>query len=417
VKQTPLIYIMCLDSVAANIFSKTVTLRKNLNMANIQLTILMPCLDEAETLALCINKANAWSAASGITTEVLIADNGSTDGSQEIAESLGARVVAVEQKGYGSALFHGCMAAKGEWVIMGDSDDSYDFSKLDSFVMKLQEGFDLVMGNRFLGGIAPGAMPWKNRFIGNPVLTWVGRTLFKCPAKDFHCGLRGFRKDAFLKMDLRTTGMEFASEMVIKANLFDMRIAEVATTLSVDGRTRAPHLKPWRDGWRHLRFMLLFSPRWLFLIPGAILFMLSLVSYAALLSGPVTFGSVAFDVHTLFFAETGLVLGFLAVALGFIIRMVGIREGLLQDHSLFEKMRASPILEIGSVTGVFMMLGGLFFGVDALMSWSEVEFGTLDAGVLLRTISVSTMLIMLGGVTLMASLIMGFLALPTRDQR
>jgi glycosyltransferase involved in cell wall biosynthesis len=382
-----------------------------------QLTILMPCLNEAETLALCINKANAWASHSGIQTEVLIADNGSNDGSQTIAESLGARVIFVRQRGYGSALFHGCMAAKGEWIIMGDSDDSYDFSNLDPFIQKLRESFDLVMGNRFSGGIASGAMPWKNRYIGNPILTWVGRLLFKCPAKDFHCGLRGLRKDAFLRMDLRTTGMEFASEMVIKANLFGMRIAEVPTTLSKDGRSRPPHLRPWRDGWRHLRFMLLFSPRWLFLMPGATLFLISMVSYTALLYGPVKLGTVIFDVHTLFFAEAGLVLGFLAATLGIIIRMFGIREGLLQEHSLLEKLRTSPILEMGGVVGILMMLGGLFFGFDALMAWGSANFGSLTPGVLLRTISLSTMLILLGGVTLMISLIMGFLALPTREQR
>jgi glycosyltransferase involved in cell wall biosynthesis len=386
-------------------------------MSKIQLSILMPCLNEAETLGICIEKANQWIANSGITAEVLVADNGSTDGSQAIAESLGARVIPVQQRGYGSALFHGCLAAKGEWIIMGDSDDSYDFSKLGPFIQKLREGFDLVMGNRFLGGIAPRAMPWKNRYIGNPILTWVGRLLFKCPAKDFHCGLRGFGKDAFLRMDLRTTGMEFASEMVIKANLFGMRIAEVPTTLSKDGRSRPPHLRPWRDGWRNLRFMLLFSPRWLFLIPGSILFLISLVSYAALLSGPVPLGTVVFDVHTLFFAEAGLVLGFLAAALGVVIRMFGIREGLLQENSLLEKLRTSPILEVGGVVGILMMLGGLFFGFDALMAWGSANFGPLSPGALLRTISFSTTLVMLGGVTLMTSLIMGFLALPTREQR
>ena len=382
-----------------------------------QLTILMPCLNEAETLALCINKAQAWILRAGIEAEVVIADNGSTDGSQAIAESLGARVVAVSQRGYGSALFHGSMAAKGEWIIMGDSDDSYDFSRLDAFVEKLRAGYDLVMGNRFLGGIAPGAMPWKNRYIGNPILTWVGRVLFRCPAKDFHCGLRGFRKDAFLRMDLRTTGMEFASEMVIKANLFNMRIAEVPTTLSKDGRSRPPHLRPWRDGWRHLRFMLLFSPRWLFFIPGNLVFLLSLLSYAALLFGPVRLGEVVFDVHTLFFAETGLVLGVLAISLGVVIRLFGMREGLLQEHAFLEKMQASPLLEIGSVAGISMILGGLYFGFDALITWSAAEFGALTGGLLLRTISLSTTLILLGGVTLMTSLIMGFLALPTREQR
>ena len=382
-----------------------------------QLTILMPCLNEAETLALCINKANNWISNSGISAEVVIADNGSTDCSQAIAESLGARVVTVSQLGYGSALFHGSMAAKGEWIIMGDSDDSYDFSKLDVFVEKLREGFDLVMGNRFLGGIALGAMPWKNRYIGNPVLTWVGRILFRCPAKDFHCGLRGFKKEAFLRMDLRTTGMEYASEMVIKANLFGMKIAEVPTTLSKDGRSRPPHLLPWRDGWRHLRFMLLFSPRWLFFIPGLILFIGSALTYISLLLGPVILAGITFDVHTLFFAETGVVLGFLAIALGVIIRMFGMREGLLDGHSLLEKLRATPLLEMGGAFSIVVILGGMFLGFDSLMIWSTVNFGPLSPGELLRTISLSTLLIMLGGVSFMSSLIMGFLALPIREQR
>ena len=382
-----------------------------------QLTILMPCLNEAETLAICINKANAWIAGSGIDAEVVIADNGSTDGSQSIAETLGARVVSVDQPGYGSALFHGAMASKGEWIIMGDSDDSYDFSQLDVFVQKLQEGYDLVMGNRFLGGIAKGAMPWKNYYIGNPVLTRIGRLLFNCPSKDFHCGLRGFRKEAFIRMDLRTTGMEFASEMVIKASLFRMKIAEVPTTLSKDGRSRPPHLLPWRDGWRHLRFMLLFSPRWLFIIPGLVLFLISLLGYAALLVGPQRLGSVTFDVHTLFFFQAGLILGFVAIALGVIIRMFGMREGLLQENSWLQKLRVTPLLEIGSCVGIVMMLGGLFLGFDALMAWGAVRFAALEPGELLRTISLSTLLIMLGGFTLMVSLIMGFLALPTREQR
>lgn len=386
-------------------------------MTNFKLTILMPCLNEAETLASCINKAKAWASRSGIQTEVLIADNGSTDGSRAIAEAQGARVIPVKQRGYGSALFHGCMAAKGDWIIMGDSDDSYDFGKLDAFVQKLREGFDLVMGNRFLGGIAPGAMPWMNRYVGNPALTWVGRVLFKCAARDFHCGLRGFRKAAFLRMDLRTTGMEFASEMVIKANLLGMRIAEVPTTLSKDGRSHPPHLRPWHDGWRHLRFMLLFSPQWLFLIPGSVVFFTSLLSYAALLSGPVKFGAVTFDVHTLFYAETGLVLGILAAALGVVIWMFGIREGLLQEQTWLEKLRASPVLEVGGLLGILMIFIGLYWGFDALEAWGSVKFGALEPGALLRTISFSTTLIMVGGITLMTSLIMGFLTLPTREQR
>jgi len=383
----------------------------------IDLTILMPCLNEAETLAICIKKASKWLSTSGLKGEILIADNGSTDGSQSIATSLGARVVQVSQKGYGSALFHGAEASKGRWIVMGDSDDSYDFGNLDVFVSKLRADFDLVMGNRFLGGIADGAMPWKNKYIGNPILTWIGRLLFKCPAKDFHCGLRGFRKDAFERMDLRTTGMEFASEMVIKANLFEMRIAEVPTTLSKDGRSRPPHLKPWRDGWRHLRFMMLFSPRWLFIIPGFLLSILSGGAYFALLLSPVQIGKVIFDIHTLFFAQTGLQLGVMAILFGIITRMIGIREGLLPDHRLIRKLQNSPTLEVGTLVGIALMSFGVYIGIDSLMSWKFVDFGPLEQGSLLRAISFSTLLIMLGGVSFVTSLILGFLALPTREQR
>lgn len=382
-----------------------------------QLTILMPCLNEAETLATCISKAKSWIETSGVETEIVMADNGSTDGSQAIAESLGARVVAVPQRGYGSALFHGSLAAKGKWIIMGDSDDSYDFSRLDFFVEKLKEGYDLVMGNRFLGGIEKGAMPWKNRYIGNPVLTWIGRILFKCPAKDFHCGLRGFTKEAFLKMDLRTTGMEYASEMVIKANLMKMKISEVPTTLSPDGRSRPPHLLPFRDGWRHLRFMFLFSPRWLFVMPGTALLLLSTIAFVALLNGPVSIGGVNFDVHTLFYAEAGLILGYLALVLGALIRLFGMREGLLQEHELLEKLRASPVLEVGGLIGISLIVVGLIWGGQALGTWSEAQFGNLEPGTLLRSISLSTTLILTGGITLLGSLIMGFLTLPTREQR
>lgn len=381
-----------------------------------QLTILMPCLNEAETLATCIKKANKWIEESGVAAEVVIADNGSTDGSQDIAQSLGARVVPVKERGYGAALFHGSMAAAGEWIIMGDSDDSYDFSKLDAFVEKLKQGYDLVMGNRFLGGIAPGAMPWKNKYIGNPVLTWIGRLLFKCPAKDFHCGLRAFRKDAFLKMDLRTTGMEYASEMVIKATLFKMKIAEVPTTLSKDGRSRPPHLRPWRDGWRHLRFMLLFSPRWLFIIPGLTLALISLVIYLRLLAGPLKIGEVSFDVHTLFFAGAGIILGYLSFSLGVVARMFGIREGLLGEHAVLEKVRTSPVLEIGGIAGLALMVFGLVSGGCALAEWGQQNFGALSSQGLLRQVSFSTVLILSGGVTLMTSLLIGFLALPTKNK-
>lgn len=379
-----------------------------------RLTILMPCLNEAETIGTCIRKANAWIIRSGIDAEVLIADNGSTDGSQALAQSLGARVVQVSQRGYGAALYHGSIAAKGEWIVMGDSDDSYDFSKLDPFVDKLGEGYDLVMGNRFSGGVAPGAMPWKNRYIGNPVLSWIGRVLFDCPAKDFHCGLRGFRKDAFLRMDLRTTGMEYASEMVIKATLFGMRVCEVPTTLSRDGRSRPPHLRPWRDGWRHLRFMLLFSPRWLFVIPGMFVLLLSSFVYLALLAGPRTIGGTVFDIHTLLFAQGGVVLGALGLSVGVAVRLFGMREGLLQTHELLERVRRSPVLEIGGVVGLVMLAVGLSTGILAFSQWATTGFGQLVPGGVIREVSVATLLFVLGGIVLMTSLLIGFLSLPTR---
>ena len=379
-----------------------------------KLTIVMPCLNEAETLEQCIKKANGWLRKTGTNGEDLIADNGSTDGSQEIARKNGARVVDVPIRGYGSALYYGSLAAQGEYIIMGDSDDSYDFSNLDLFMQKLDQGFDLVMGNRFLGGIAPEAMPWKNKYIGNPALTFIGRTLFKCPAKDFHCGLRGFRKDAFLRMDLRTTGMEFASEMVIKATLFGMKIAEVPTTLAKDGRSRPPHLKPWRDGWRHLRFMLLFSPRWLFVIPGFLIFLISSILYLLVFLGPLKIGKLVFDVHTLLYLQAGMTIGLLAIMLGVVVRMFGMREGLLQDHQFLKRARTTPILEIGSAMGVLLIMIGVFMGFNLLSAWGSMGFGELNQGELLRSVSLSTLLITFGGIGLLGSLIMGFLALPTR---
>jgi glycosyltransferase involved in cell wall biosynthesis len=252
----------------------------------LDITIVMPCLNEAETLAVCIQKAQSGIARAGVTGEVLIADNGSTDGSIQIAESLGARVEHVREKGYGNALRGGIQAARGRWILMGDSDDSYDFSNIGGFITKLREGSELVMGCRLPSGggtIVPGAMPWKNRWIGNPILSSIGRLFFRTPIHDFHCGMRGFSADAYRKMDLKTTGMEFASEMVMKATLKGLRVAEVPITLHPDGRSRPPHLKPWRDGWRHLRFMLIYSPKWLFLMPGVVLFVLGLLGISATL--------------------------------------------------------------------------------------------------------------------------------------
>jgi glycosyltransferase involved in cell wall biosynthesis len=379
------------------------------------LTILMPCLDESETLATCVTKAKSFAAESGLATEILIADNGSTDGSVEIAESLGARVVNVPERGYGAALYAGCAAAAGKWIVLGDADDSYDFSELGAFVEKLRDGNDLVMGNRFLGGIEPGAMPWKNRYVGNPVLSRIGRLLFKIPVSDFHCGLRALTKEAFQRLDLRTTGMEFASEMVIKAGQRGMRIAEVPTTLSKDGRSRPPHLRPWRDGWRHLRFMMLLSPRWLFLIPGLTASVVSLLVYARLLLGPWTIGRVTLDVHTLFYAQAGLTLGVLAVLTGGIARAVGTRDGLFAEHRVLTSLHGWPAPETGALLGLAATVFGLGWGGAAVRRWSEEGFGPLPDGALLRTISLSTSLLTIGGIVFVFSLLLGFVSLPTRQ--
>lgn len=379
-----------------------------------QLTILMPCLNEAETLASCIKKAKHWIKNSKISAEILVADNGSTDGSQKIAKSMGARVVNVKEKGYGSAIFYGSLVAKGEWIIVGDSDDSYDFSKLDNFVKKLNEGYELVVGNRFIGGIEKGAMPWKNRYIGNPILTKIGRIFFNCPVKDFHCGLRAYTKSAFKKMDLRTSGMEFASEMIIKANLFNMKIAEVPTTLSKDGRSRPSHLRPWRDGWRHLRFMLLFSPLWLFFIPGLLLFLLSGILYSFLLFGPLQLGSITFDVHTLFYAQTGIIIGLLSMIFSTFIKAFGIKEGLLPKSSRLQNIQKYLKPELSALIGFLMIIIGLIIGFTALLTWGKTGFGQLTTNLLLRKISFSTTLIILGSEILLAVFVLEFLTIPKR---
>src|SRR6202042_2802529 len=268
-------------------------------MSELLVTILMPCLNEAETLAFCVRQAVAALRDNNIAGEVIVADNGSTDGSQKIATDEGARVVPVPIRGYGAALLAGIEAARGKYVLMADADASYDFGQLPRFLAKLEEGNDLVMGNRFSGEIKPGAMPPLHRYLGNPVLSYIGRLFFNIPARDFHCGIRAFRRDAMLDLNLRTTGMEFASEMVVKSSLANLRLSEVPTTLSPDGRSRPPHLRTWRDGWRHLRFLLLFSPRWLFLIPGATLLAVGMVLSVAVLPGPLVLGGITLDVNTL----------------------------------------------------------------------------------------------------------------------
>jgi hypothetical protein len=361
-----------------------------------ELTILMPCLNEAETLASCISKARAFLARSGCIGEVLIADNGSTDGSQAIAVASGARVIYVANRGYGSALLGGIHAAHGKYVIMGDSDDSYNFSQLDGFVEQLRAGYQLVMGNRFRGGILPGAMPALHRYLGNPLLTAIGRLFFGGNCGDFHCGLRGFDRQVILTLDLQASGMEFASEMVVKATIAKLRLTEVATTLSRDGRSRPPHLRSWRDGWRHLRFLLLFSPRSLFLYPGFVLFTAGCLGMAWLLPQPRQLGSVGFDVHTLLYASLAVVVGSQSMMFWVFAKVYGMRERIVPPDPWFFSLMSIVTLEIGLIVGAVLLLSGLGLAVFALGIWGAERFGPLSYAETMRLVIPSSTAILLG---------------------
>ncbi len=387
----------------------------------VDLTILMPCLNEAETLARCIEKAKAGIKNAGVPAEILVADNGSTDGSQAIAERMGARVAAIQEKGYGNALIGGTRAAAGKWILMGDADDSYDFSEADRFVKKFQEGYDLVMGCRLPSGggtILPGAMPWKNRWIGNPVLTFIGRFFFKCPAHDFHCGLRGYTKESFEAMDLQTTGMEFATEMVIRATLRKLKMTEVPVTLSKDGRSRPPHLKPWRDGWRHLRFMLLFSPRWLFLIPGIVLFVLGAGVSGALCVQDIQIGSITLNVGTLAVSCMTAVVGFQLVAFAFFTKVFAIAEGLLPEDPKLTNVLKLFTLEKGILLSLAVFLAGIILLGRAMWLWGQVHFGQLPSMEdNLRRLIPSATLIVLGIQGIFSSFFMSALGLKTKTRK
>jgi len=379
--------------------------------ASVELSIVMPCLNEAETLAVCVEKARRSLGEMNCDGEIIVADNGSTDGSQQIAAGCGARVVHVEAKGYGSALMGGIAAARGRYVIMGDADDSYDFSALGPFVEKLREGYELVMGNRFKGGIRPGAMPPLHRYFGNPLLSGAGRLFFHSPCGDFQCGLRGFSKEAIERLDLRTTGMEFASEMVVKATLSRLRIAEVPTTLSPDGRSRPPHLRTWRDGWRYLRFLLLYSPRWLFLYPGLALMLVGLLTGLLILPGPLTFGSVNFDVHTLLYAAVTVVIGFQAVTFAVFTKIFAVSEGLLPEDARLNKLTAWVSLEAGLVVGALLLLFGLGASVYALGDWGAHAFGSLDPFKVMRMIIPAATALLLGCQIILSSFFLSVLRL------
>ncbi len=371
---------------------------------NIELSIVMPCLNEAETLAICITKANNWLQQNHVIGEVVIGDNGSTDGSQKIATDLGARVINVPSKGYGSALMGAIEASYGKYVIMGDSDDSYDFGNLTLFIQELRNGFDLVMGNRFKGGVAKGAMPFLHRYLGNPVLSFIGRLFFGSKARDFHCGLRGFRQDIVSVLNLRTTGMEFASEMVVKATIFNLKITEVATTLSPDGRSRPPHLRTWRDGWRHLRFLLIYSPRWLFLIPGIFLMLLGFILSLLIIQKPFNIiGNIQLDTNTLLYAGAFMIVGFQAFIFGIFTRAYAVQAGFLPQNDQLIKWLDIMSLEKGLIAGLIIFFAGIFGTIHSLTLWNEVHFGRLDYPSILRIVIPSVVAIILGLQTILSS--------------
>jgi len=381
---------------------------------DIDLSVVMPCLNEKDTVGICVTKVMDAFERHGIRGEVIIADNGSTDGSQAIAANLGARVIPVQTRGYGSALLGGIAAARGQFILMGDADDTYDFTQMDAFVAKLREGFDLVMGNRFRGGILPGAMPPLHRYLGNPVLTGIGRLFFKSPVGDFHCGIRAFRKDAIARLGLRTLGMEFATEMVVKATAFGLRVTEIPTTLSPDKRDRPPHLRTWRDGWRHLRFLLLYSPRWLFLYPGIALCTLGIVVSALLLPGPIMFGSIGFDVHTLLFAAMAILIGFQSVVFASFTKIFAISEGLLPEDPRLTRISRYLTLEVGLIVGGILILAGTGAWVLGLAYWQNHHFGPLDPEKTLRIVIPGVVFFTLGFQVVLSSFFLSVLGMARR---
>jgi glycosyltransferase involved in cell wall biosynthesis len=364
--------------------------------ASLELSIVMPCLNEARTVGRCVAKAMAYIDKRQIQGEVIVADNGSTDASREIAANLGARVVPVTAKGYGNALSAGIQAARGKFVIMGDSDDSYDFDDLDPFVSKLKDGYQLVMGNRFRGGIKPGAMPPLHRYLGNPLLSAIGRLFFRSLCGDFHCGLRGFERDAILDLHLQSSGMEFASEMVAKASIFKLRVAEVPTTLSPDGRDRPSHLRSWRDGWRHLRLLLLLCPRWLFLYPGVAMLVFGLIGTLALFTGDVTFGHLVLAEHSMVLTAAAINVGFEVILFWVFANTIATQRGLLQTNVRFDNLRRQVKLEHGLALGAALILIGFATFTDAIVRWWAVGFGQLVEGTAMRLVILSGTALVLG---------------------
>jgi glycosyltransferase involved in cell wall biosynthesis len=373
----------------------------------IELSIVMPCLNEELTVGTCIEKAQSFLTSSGVSGEIVIADNGSIDDSVKIAKSLGARVVNVKERGYGSALRHGIAAAKGQFVIMGDADDSYDFLALQVFIDALRAGNDLVMGNRFRGGIEPGAMPMLHKYLGNPVLSFIGRLFFKSKIGDFHCGLRGFNRDKIIGLDLNASGMEFASEMIVKASLANLNIAEVPTILHPDGRDRAPHINTWQDGWRHLRFLLLFSPRWMFFYPGAAAFVIGLILSLLLTLQPISLGEVILDIQTLLYTSGMTIVGLQMLFFAIIVQSIGTSFGRLPANLALTELMQKFTLERGILIGGIMIIAGGLWTVSAFLQWQDVSFAELDPRIAMRQTIPAVSLVIMGAQTVTSFFVIG----------
>jgi len=382
-----------------------------------EVSVVMPCLNEAKTVGVCIDKALSCLKKMKVKGEVVIADNGSTDGSQDIARDHGARVVPVAQKGYGSALQGGIADARGKYIIMGDADDSYDFSRLEGFVERLRQGHDLVMGNRFRGGIMPGAMPWLHRYIGNPVLSGILNLFFHSGVGDAHCGLRGFSKESYKRLGLSTPGMEFASEMVVKASLQKQKISEVPVILHPDGRDRPPHLRSFRDGWRHLRFLLLLCPLWLYLIPATLLLGGGLGIMAWLTSGPREIGSVVFDVHTMLLGSLAVILGYQTIWLWAYAKVHGWTSGLLPADTFSKNVFKRLNLERGLIAGAAMLLSGLVLNGWLVHTWMGQDFGPLDVSLTLRYALWGFTAMVLGVQTIFGSFFLSMLGMTDRARQ
>ena len=384
---------------------------------DIEVSILMPCLDEADTIASCIRKAQHAVANAGIAAEIIVADNGSTDGSREIALGLGASVVDVPVKGYGSALMGGIAAARGRFVVMADADDSYDFGEVPKFVEKLREGFDLVQGCRLPAGggtVRAGAMPALHRWFGNPLFSWLGRRWFKAPVHDIYCGMRGFTKELFVRLGQRCTGMEFATEMIIKSSLRRERIAEVPITLHPDGRTaHPPHLKTMRDGWRTLRFFMMCSPRWLFLVPGALLILSGLAGYALALPA-VQVAGITFDAHTLLFASLAILCGHQSVLFAIFTKIFATTEGILPEDPRLTRLSGVVTLEVGLFGSAVALAAGLSLLLIAVAQWKATGFRQLDYAHTMRFVIPGATLTALGFQTGLSSFFISILGMARR---